>query len=104
MGRLGRKVAAAMKGYEALPEQFRSRFEAAMVAAKDALQVVQEVKVLAPQLGGEWMEVAIMTFTEGKIAGNWTKVHAELAEGAPRLYDVIKDIIPRDGALPSIGL
>jgi len=100
MGRLGRKITEGMQRYEALPAEWRARFEAAIAAARDALEIAGELKALAPGLGGVWMDVAIMAFTEGQIAGNWTKVHSELATAAPRLYEVIASVLPRDGASP----
>lgn len=100
MGRLGRKVVEGMRRYDELPADWRERFERALSAAKDALVIVEDLKRLAPGLGELWMDVAIMAFTEGKIAGNWTKVHAELASGAPRLYAVIGPLLPRDEASP----
>lgn len=102
--RLERKVQEAVAGYEALPEDYRQRFEASLVAAKDALAITEQLKVMAPQLGRLWMDCAFMVIADGKIGGNWNKVHAALAAGAPRLYPYIEKIIPRDDALSDVGL
>lgn len=93
-----------MRAYEALPEDFRTRFEAALVAAKDALAVSEEIKVLAPELGPLWIDCAMMVFSDGKIGGNWNKVHAALAAAAPRLYSYVQNLIPKNDALSDVGL
>jgi hypothetical protein len=99
VSRLERKVELAMQGYEALPEDFRQRFEAALVAAKDALEVAEGI----PQhLRDTWMETAVMIFSEGKIAGSWKKVHQALASKAPRLYTYVEKLIPRDSGIPGL--
>jgi hypothetical protein len=93
-----------MEGYEALPEDFRLRLEAALVQAKQALAVSEEIKMLAPELGPLWMDAAIMLFMDGKIGGNWNKVHAALAAAAPRLYGYVEKLIPKSDALSDVGL
>lgn len=98
MGRLGRKLQEGMRRYDELPAEWRGRFEQALRAAKETLSIADELKHLAPGLGGTWMEIVVMAFTEGKIAGNWTKVHSELAAAAPRLYEVVGELLPRDEA------
>lgn len=102
--RLERRVAEAIAGYEALPEDFRRRFETALAAAKEALSVSEEIKTLAPGLGRQFMECFMMALSDGKIGGNWTKVHEAIAAGAPRLYPAIERIIPRDDGLSDVGL
>jgi hypothetical protein len=93
-----------MRAYEALPEDFRTRLEAALVQAKEALAVSEEIKILNPELGPLWIDAAMMVFTDGKIGGNWNKVHAALAAAAPRLYGYIEKLIPRSDALSDVGL
>ena len=102
--RLERKLAEGMAAYEALPEEYRQRFETALVAAKEALAVSEELKVLAPSLGPVWLEIGLMVFSDGKVGGNWNKVHAAFLAAAPRLYFYIEKIIPRDDALSNVGL
>ena len=101
--RLERKLREGMAAYEGLPEEYRQRFEAALVAAKDALAVSEELKVLAPELGPLWIDCAMMVFSDGKIGGNWNKVHEALAAAAPRLYQYVEKLIPRNG-LADVGL
>jgi hypothetical protein len=102
--RLERKLTEAMAAYEALPQDYRQRFEASLVAAKDALAVSEELKLLAPHLGRLWMDCGFMVLSDGKIGGNWNKVHVAMAAAAPRLYSYLEKIIPRDDALSDVGL
>jgi len=102
--RLERKLAEAMTAYEALPADYRQRFETSLAAAKDALAVADDLKVLAPHLGRLWMDCAFMVISDGKIGGNWNKVHTAMAAAAPRLYFYVEKIIPRDDALSDVGL
>jgi hypothetical protein len=104
VSRLERKLAEAMARYDALPAEFRARLEAALAQAKEALAVSEEIKILDPELGSLWMEAGLMVLTDGKIGGNWGKVHAAFAVAAPRLYLSIEKLIPRSDALSDVGL
>jgi hypothetical protein len=102
--RLERKLREGVEGYDVLPSDFRTRFEAALAAAKDTLSIAEEIKVLAPGLGRIWIECALAVISEGAIGGNWNKVHVAMAAAAPRLYPYVDKLIPRSNALSDVGL
>jgi len=102
--RLERHVAEVWADYLALPEDFRRRFEAGLIAARDTLEVSEEVKLYAPELPGKFLTLCVMIFSDGKMGGNWTKVHTAFANGAPPLYPQIERMIPRDDGLSDMGL
>ena len=64
----------------------------------------EEIKILAPELGQVWMDCAMMGFSDGKIGGNWTKVHAALLAAAPRLDPYDEKLLPRDDGITDLGL
>lgn len=101
MTRLGRKIADARAGYLALGPELRARFQAGLIAAKDALAVVSD-EIPIP-LRGLFIDVLLMGVTEGKIAGKWSKVHQAIAEGAPELYPHVRELIP-DGSNQDLPL
>lgn len=102
--RLERHIADVVTEYDQLPAGFRERFEAALVAATATLEVAEEIKVLAPTLGRKFLEVAMMVFSDGKLAGNWTKVHKAIAAAAPRVYPHVRRILPVDDGASDLGL
>jgi len=96
MGKMATKAALIESRYDKLPRELRERFEEKILATVEGLSVVEEIKQHDPGLNDEVMELAMMAFADGKIAGNWPKVHRELATGSPRLYAVIGSRLPRD--------
>jgi hypothetical protein len=101
VSRLARKVAETSAAYKAMSPELRARFEAGLVAAKDALAVVTEE--IPPPLRTLFLDVLMMGIMEGKIAGKWAKVHQAVAEGAPEIYPHVREIIP-DGSNQDLPL
>jgi hypothetical protein len=89
--RLGRKVSDAVAAYEALEPDLRKRFEAGLLAARDALSTADEIPAHARRA---LLEAIAMAFVEGYVGGAWGKVHLALAESAPGLYEAVRELLP----------
>jgi hypothetical protein len=96
LGRLGRKIWHVRYRYGRLAPEWIATFERALVAARDCLTIVEEVKQLAPGLGQEFGEALMMALIEGKVSGSWPKVHRELSAAWPRVYDFARQLLPRE--------
>jgi len=89
--RLGRKVAEAVDAYAGLDLELRERFEAGLLAARDALASADEIPKHARTA---LLEAIAMAFVEGYVGGAWGKVHAALREQAPALYMAVRELLP----------
>lgn len=89
--RLGRKVAEAIDAYGGLAPELRERFEAGLLAARDALQSADEIPKHARVA---LLEAIAMAFVEGYVGGAWGKVHSALREQAPALYMAVRELLP----------